>query len=156
MRVIIFQRCGSASDPTIVDGWSAIGSYLSFPSSLMAIGLDIRRPAKEDFMSVFLCFTKPPRMPFQPSFPSHRRHKRMRELRGDWREPSGTRVQRCITLNSHGGLKRRRSRNQLINSGNSRTSNCGSSPPARPAANPYTNAQKIVSEGGVRPQWEEA
>src|SRR6266566_8382666 len=68
------------------------GSYLSFPSSLMAIGLDIRRPAKEDFMSVFLCFTKPPRMPFQPSFPSHRRHKRMRELRGDWREPSGTRV----------------------------------------------------------------
>src|SRR5438876_9902094 len=27
------------------------GSYLSVPSSLMAIGLDIRRPAKEDFMS---------------------------------------------------------------------------------------------------------
>src|SRR5207247_8065159 len=27
------------------------GSYLSVPLSLMAIGLDIRRPAKEDFMS---------------------------------------------------------------------------------------------------------
>src|SRR6266571_7606530 len=51
---------------------------------------------------------------------------------------------------SHGGLKGTVPRNQLINSGNSRTSNCGSSAsPAPPAANPDTNAQRIVSEAGV-------
>ena len=51
---------------------------------------------------------------------------------------------------SHGGLKRHCPRNQLINSGNSRTSNCGSSAsPAPPAANLYTNAQKPLCEEHV-------
>ncbi len=61
------------------------GSYLSVPSSLMAIGLDIRRPAKEDFMSFSVLHEIGSEV-----IPG--RHKRMRELRGDWREPLGTRV----------------------------------------------------------------
>jgi len=56
------QRDGSERTLRKVDGDTArldlfqedrrqSGSYLSVPSSLMAIGLDTRRPAKEDFMS---------------------------------------------------------------------------------------------------------
>src|SRR5437667_1437306 len=81
------RRGGLQTAPTPVFRQS--GSYLSVPSSLMAIGLDTRRPAKGRF---YECFTKSALRSSQASFPSHRRHKRMWELRRDWREPSGTRV----------------------------------------------------------------
>ena len=55
-----------------------------------------------------------------------------------------------LVRRTRGGLKRHCPRNQLINSGNSRTSNCGSSAsPAPPAANLYTNAQKPLCEEHV-------
>src|SRR2546422_3521491 len=47
------QTCALPISPTPVFRQS--GSYLSVPSSLMAIGLDTRRPAKGRF---YECFTK--------------------------------------------------------------------------------------------------
>src|SRR5436305_15068206 len=47
------RASGESFSPLTKDlhGGRQSGSYLSVPSSLMAIGLDIRRLAKEDFMS---------------------------------------------------------------------------------------------------------